>query len=199
MHQNAAAGWGITLLSAVVGAWSCFRLAAPGRGGAPGPHGGCGGPLSGRSGTCASSVSRLSYLAHAVMGAGMAALMCPAGDPVPARAWAVVFGLLALVLVAARHPRVFHHASSSAVMVYLITAAPARASTAAGATMAGMSMGGAPEPAAVGLCGDYLWGLVLYLGWRLVRVMGAGDDVRLAYGCELVLAVGMGLMAVPGA
>jgi hypothetical protein len=129
----------------------------------------------------------------------MVALMCPAGDPVPSVVWAVVFGVLAAVLLAARHPRTMYHASSSAVMVYLIVAAPARAS-AGGMAMAGRPAGsGAAEPLVIGLCGCYLWCAVLWLGWRLVRVMGAADDVRLAYGCDVVLAIGMALMAVPAA
>lgn len=135
---------------------------------------------------------------HAAMGAGMAAMFSPLGDPVPAPVWIAVFvlcgaGAAAAVLRGRHRAHAVHHVIGSGAMLFML--------------LGGHGRGGAlASVAAIALAGYFGWH-VLRCADRLrelptpepgsVRVrIGTLRDARVAAAAHVVMAAAMAVMLV---
>jgi Domain of unknown function (DUF5134) len=158
-------------------------------------------------------------VAHLVMGAGMAAMLSPAGGPIPAAGWQTAFVLLAAWFLGSAwhcrrtgsraepigwHGGGLHHAIAALAMLYMLSGGPADGSHRAMPWMHAHQTGLEVAPLSWVLAA-YFAGCAVVFGPRLVRAPEpAGARIpallrapRITATCQVAMALGMAYMIVP--
>ncbi|MFJ1766876.1 DUF5134 domain-containing protein [Amycolatopsis sp. NPDC088138] len=179
--------------------------------------------LSRRDGPGAGWGDGAAHASHLVLCAGMAVLVEPAMDPLPAPAWIALFGgftawFAVRILRRKALAGELHHVVGGAAMLYMVVAMPALPpmfgippahDMGDMAGMSGMDMSGMHEMTTVAGVGTGLavpiiaWVLAAYfaahtvrLGATLVTAEGTNRSPRILGTCRILTSVGMGCLLV---